>query len=54
METMKCKTIDKNKPNFILKFSDEKLTTEQNNEIIAEFVFTLMRWKENEEMGAVC
>lgn len=46
---MAYKGKDKNKPNFILKFSDEKLTPEQDNEIIAEFIFTLMRWQENEE-----
>lgn len=48
----KKKDKDRNKPNFILKFSDEKLTPEQDNEILAAFIFTLMRWHDKEQMEA--
>ena len=41
---------NKNKPNFILTFSKKKLTPEQDNEILAELVYTLLRWQQNEEL----
>lgn len=43
------KMTDKNKPNFILTFSKEPYTEEQKNELVAEIVFTLLKWQANEE-----
>lgn len=39
---------DRNKPNFILTFSKEPSTQTQKDELLAEFVYTLLRWQQNE------
>lgn len=44
---------DKNKPNFILTFSKKKTTPEQDRELIAEFVYTLLRWQEDERLNGI-
>lgn len=38
----------KNKPEFILTFSEKKTTPEQDLELVSEFVFTLLRWQAKE------
>lgn len=41
---------DKNRPTFSISFSKEKFTPEQDREILAEYVFTLVRWEANEQL----
>jgi len=48
------KNQEKGKPNFILTVSKEKLTPEQDRELLAEFVFMLINWQETEERQAIC
>jgi len=38
----------KKKPNFILTFGP-KLSKEEDDKVLSEFIFTLLRWKEEEE-----
>jgi hypothetical protein len=40
----------RNEPTYTVSFGKEKLTPEQDREILAEYVFTLLRWQENERL----
>lgn len=42
------KTKKNNKPNFRLSFSKEKLTPEQDKQLIAQYVFKLIEWAEKD------